>query len=293
MVNMDKALEMKIKYENNEIKSFQEAEEYLYASDIYKSLLADFDFNVLNLLWRLIQLSEIPFSGKNPKVAEWLNKLVEKTYTGDGFSLNGKNDYLLSCYNGMITSVLIRLGYVGAEKINKGINWIIQYQNVNRGEKCDWTGSGLKKYGGCMKNTPCYVGLVKSTIALSDYKHSEYYQSDADLEAKIEKALDYILNQKVFLRLSDNKPITNDITKLAYPFTWKTNIIEILRLLKDNQKLNDTRCSEAKEYLKRKQKKDGSWWINTSNIMKNKSWIGFDKSREKGFWVSHEIEKLF
>ncbi len=289
---MDKALELKIKFENNEIKSNQDGEAYLNASDLYKSLLTDFDFSVLNLLWRLTQLSEIPFSGFNSKVIEWTNKFVENTYTGDGFSLNGKNDYLLACYNGMITSILIKLNYSDTEKISNGINWIIKYQNVKRGEKCDWEGSGLKKYGGCMKNTPCYIGLIKSMIALSDYKHSEHYQTDTNLETKLKDGLNYILNQKIFLRLSDNKPVTREITKLTYPFTWKINIIEILRLLKTNHLLNDSRCLIAQEYLKSKRKKDGFWWTQTSNIMKNKSWVGFDKSREQGLWISNEIEKL-
>jgi hypothetical protein len=289
---MDKALELKIKFENNEIKSFREAEPYLNDSDLYKQLLTDFDNSVLNLLWRLTQLSEIPFSGNNPIVMKWTKKLVDNTYTGDGFSLNGKNDYLLSCYNGMIISILIKLNYPDNENIKTGINWIIKYQNVKRGEKCDWEGAGLKKYGGCMKSTPCYIGLVKSMIALSDYKHSANYQTDKNLEIKLNEGLNYILNQKIFLTLSDNKPITKEITKLTYPFTWKTNIIEILRLIKDNQMLNDNRCSIAQEYLKRKRKNDGFWWCQTSNIMKNKAWIGFDKSREKGLWISNEIEKL-
>lgn len=289
---MDKALELKIKYDNNEIRNSHEAESYLNESAIYKSLQTDFDFSVLNLLWRLTQLSEIPFSSHNPIVMEWIKMLVDNTYTGDGFSLNGKNDYLLACYNGMITSILIKLNYPDNIKINKGINWITKYQNVKRGEKCDWEGAGIKKYGGCMKSTPCYIGLVKSMIALSDYKHSVYYQIDTNLESKLNDGLNYILNQKIFLRLSDNKPITREITKLTYPFSWKINIIEILRLLKSNYLLNDSRCLIAQEYLKSKQKKDGFWWNQSSNIMKNKSWIGFDKSREKGLWISNEIEKL-
>lgn len=291
-MEMDKALELKIKFENNEIKRFCEAEPYLNDSDLYKRLLTDFDFSVLNLLWRLTQLSEIPFSNNNPIVAEWIDKLINNTFTGEGFSLNGENDYLLACYNGMITSVLIKLNYPDKGKINKGISWIKKYQNVKRGEICNWEGTGLKKYGGCMKKTPCYIGLVKSMIALSDFKHSSDYEIDNDLEIKLSNGLDYILNQNVFLRISDNKPITKEITKLTYPFTWRTNIIEILRLLKDNQLLNDKSCSIAQDYLKSKRKKDGSWWIQTSNIMRNKSWISFDKSRERGFWISNEIEKL-
>lgn len=289
---MDKALELKIKYEQNKIGSAAEVESHLSSSNLFKDLLADFEENTLNLLWRLTQLSEIPFSGDNAKVAEWTKALVDKTNTGEGFSLDGTNDYLLACYNGMITSLLIKLKYPNKERINAGLNWILKYQNVKRGEKCNWEGAALKKYGGCMKNTPCYIGLVKSMIALSDYKQSEYYKKNDALEQKLNDGLRYILNQKIFLRLTDNKPITSEIIKLTYPFTWKTNIIEILRLLKANNLISDQRCTEALSYLKSKQKKDGGWWAQTSHIQKNKAWVPFDKSREKGRWISYEIEKL-
>lgn len=39
---MDKALELKIRYENKEIETYQQAESFLNDSDLYKSLLADF-----------------------------------------------------------------------------------------------------------------------------------------------------------------------------------------------------------------------------------------------------------
>lgn len=289
---MDKALELKIRYENKEIETYQQAESFLNDSDLYKSLLADFDFHIMSLLWRLTQLSEIPFAGNNPVVKGWTARLADSTFTGDGFSLTGKNDYLLACYNGMITSILVKLNYPDHEKIRKGISWIVKYQNVERGEHCDWQEAGVKKYGGCMKSTPCYVGLVKSMIALSDYKHSAIYQRNNDLEVKLNRGLSYILNQKVFLRLSDSKPITKEITRLTYPFTWKVNIVEILRLLKDNLLLNDSRCMVAQEFLKSKRKNDGSWWIQTSNITKSERWVEFDKSRERGLWISNEIERL-
>ena len=77
---MDKALELKIKFHKNEIIDFREAEKYLNASELYKSLLTDFDYNVLNLLWRLTQLSEIPFSNNNSTVSEWTEKLIKETY---------------------------------------------------------------------------------------------------------------------------------------------------------------------------------------------------------------------
>lgn len=77
---------------------------------------------------------------------------------------------------------------------------------------------------------------------------------------------------------------------MTYPFSYKTNVIEILRLLKDNNLDSDTRCDLAKAYLQRKQQKDGYWKVNSSYLPK--CWIQFDKPKEPGFWISYEISKI-
>lgn len=289
---MDAALRLKIEVDNHRVLDHQQAQAYLEQSILFNQLLADVEPSPMNLLWRLTQLAEIPYSGSHPKVKHWLQQLVDVTYTGDGFSLNGSNDYLLACYNGMISSLLIRLSYSDQPKIETGIRWILNHQRVERGGRCTWEGSGIQKYGGCMKQVPCYMGLVKSMVALSDYKQMVDYKSDDLLEAKLQQGLEYILKHKVYLKLSNHQPITKDITKITFPFTWKTNVIEILRLLKANRLLDDRRCQAAKEFLITKRKKDGYWRTQSVYILKTKSWIPFDQLGLPGHWISHEIEKL-
>jgi len=102
--------------------------------------------------------------------------------------------------------------------------------------------------------------------------------------------LDYILDHKIYLRQSNGQPITKDITKLTYPFSYKTNVIEILRLLKDNYLDSDSRSKIAKDYLRTKKQKDGYWKVNSSYLPK--CWIQFDKPNESGLWISYEINKL-
>jgi len=289
---MDKAQELKKKYDRKEIVDFREAKVYLDQSVLFQQLLEEFDYSVVNLLWRLTQLAEIPFSGEYEQVKNWLDKLITATYTGEAFSLTGKTDYVLACYNGMIISIMLRLNSIASDKYLKGIEWILKYQHVKRGEESKWSGTEMLKHGGCMKSTPCYMGLVKSMLALSDYKQSTAYVPNLLLEDKLEQGLEYILNQNVYTRISDGKPIARYIINLTYPFTWKTNIVELLRLLKQNGLLNDDRTMEAKSYLEKKRKKDGYWWSQSEYIHKNKAWIPFDKSREEGKWLSYEINKL-
>ncbi|MDP3829801.1 MAG: hypothetical protein Q8Q47_00935, partial [Ignavibacteriaceae bacterium] len=274
---MDTALILKQKVDSGEIKDFDQASDYLDKSEIVKDLLTDFDFDILNLLNRLTEITEIPFAYRLERVQKWINKLADLSFCDDGFSITGKSDDILSCYNSMITTILIRMNYSDKARIDKGIEWIVNYQNVERGVKNNWIGSRILKYGGCMKTTPCYIGIVKAMIALSDYKKRFDYLTNNKIENKLKTGLEYILNHQIYLRQSNEQPITKDITKLTYPFSYRTNVIEILRLLKDNNLDSDSRCDLAKEYLQTKKQKNGYWKINSSYLPK--CWIQFDKPK--------------
>lgn len=287
---MDTALILKQKLDTGEINDFESAAVYLDQSKLVKVLLTDFNTDILGLVNRLNEITEIPFAYRIDKVEKWINKLADLSFCEVGFSLTGKRDDILSCYNSMITTILIRSHYSNRERISKGLDWILKYQNVERNSENLWTGRRILKYGGCMKATPCYVGVVKAMIALSDYKKYHCDKSNEMLEDKLCKGLNYILAHQVYKRQSNGKPITPEIDKLSYPFSYKTNIIEILRLLSDNHLDSDARCKSAKDYLKEKKQKRGFWYVNRS--YHHKSWVEFDKPKEPGLWISYEIENV-
>jgi len=286
---MDSALLLKQKFDCGEINSYKQASNLLDNSLILKELLNNFDFNILNLLNRLVEISEIPFVHHLEKVKKWRTKLADLSFCNPGFSITGQEDDILSCYNSMIISVLIRLKYEDFSRIEKGIEWILNYQNIERGAANKWTGSRLLKYGGCLKLTPCYIGIIKAMIALTDYKrHSN--SINYEIENKLNSGLQYILEHQLYIRQSSESPVTKDITKLTFPFSYKTNIIEILRLLNDNNLSTDKRCNRAKNFLWAKKQKTGYWKANS--IYLPKCWIQFDKPGTNGLWLSHEIEKV-
>ncbi|MCG8577836.1 MAG: hypothetical protein MI810_23360 [Flavobacteriales bacterium] len=286
---MDSALELKQKYQDKLISNVEQAIPYLEQSSLFQNLLIDFEMNNLNLLHRLIQIAEIPFSYYHPKVSSWRDQLAQNTFCEEGFSLNGEKDDLLACYNAMITSVLFELKYENISQLQAGINWILKYQNVDRNRENKWNGKAIHKYGGCMKSTPCYIGIVKSMITLTAAKKRKDLNIEK-VQPKLNKGLEYILDHQLYQRKSNSAPITKDITKLTYPFTYKTNLIEILRLLKSNDKLEDQRSSNALEFILKKQKKDGFWRVNS--FYKPKFWVDFDLPKQKAEWISFEVKAI-
>jgi hypothetical protein len=291
----DSALTLKKAYEIGNLINIEKAKVLLDKSEIVSRLLVEpkqkpeLFVGIRAYEWRLIELSEIPFTGYLKKVQDWVNLLIDKTYTSEGFSLTGNRDGILSCHNAMITTLLIKLGYNEKDKIQSGINWILNYQSIERGLECKWTGKDLNtRFGGCMKKTPCFYGVIKSMIALTEYK--KQLGNTIDIEKKLNDGLEYILRHKVFQKLSTVQPIENSIIKNFYPYSYKTNLIEILTLLKSNDLYNNSNCYEAIEILKQKRYKDGLWRAEVSQM--KSAWIDFDTLNKPGLWISYEISKL-
>jgi len=294
-MNEDSALSLKKAYDRGESLTMEKAQEILKQSELMGMLLKTPErspntfVGLRAYLWRLLELSEIPFTNTLEKVQKWIELLVDKSYIGEGFALEGKKDNLLACHNALITTILIKMENDDKEKIDAGINWILEYQSVERGKERKWSGSDLyTRFGGCMKSTPCYYGIIKSMIALTEYKRR--FETSKNLDDTLKQGLKYILNHKLYKRLSMDKPIEDSIILNFYPYTYKSNIMEILSLLKANDLMEDDHCSDALEILKEKQRPDGYWQADTS-YMKS-AWIDFDMPKKPGLWISYIISEL-
>jgi hypothetical protein len=294
-MNEDSALSLKKAYEKGENITLKEAQKMLEQSELIKKLIVTPERSpntfagLRNYMWRLLELSEIPHTNSLEKVQHWLKLLVDKSYIQEGFSLEGKRDNLLACHNALITGILIKMEFDDKEKIDVGINWILTYQAVERGKENKWTGSDLyTRFGGCMKTIPCFYGVVKSMIAVTEYK--KRFGTSEKLDEKLNRGLEYILHHEVFKRLSTGKPIEDSIILNFYPYTYKSNLIEILSLLKANDLIIDERCRDALNILRKKQRSDGYWQADTS-YMKS-GWINFDIPKKPGLWISYIVNRL-
>mgnify|MGYP001307957256 CR=1 FL=1 len=291
----DSALTLKKRVDNGEAVAEKQALQRLKQSELIEKLLtppkrkADTFVGIRAYEWRLLELSEIPFVSKLIPVKDWLDVLAEKTFIGEGFSLNGNQNGLLACHNAMICTILLKLAPQRKPYIDAGIQWILDYQNVERDLDCAWEGKDLyTKYGGCMKTVPCFYGVVKSMIALTEYKKRQGLSFDG--EKKLQKGLSYILGHHLYQRLSSNKPIEPSIMENFYPYPYKTNLIELLTLMKDNDLLEHAHCQEAYDILRKKQRSDGFWQADVF-YMKS-AWVPFDAPGKKGEWITQAIKNL-
>ncbi len=285
---MDSALVLKMKIDCGIELNEETIDRFLSSSELVDVLAGEFSESSLYPIWRIIALSEIPCA-ERLEYTQRLIEYIESTYlTKNGFSITRNSADILPCYNAMIAEALLKLGCGGSASVKSAIEWIKNYQVFSRKEKTTWNGDGIKKYGGCIKSTPCYIGVGKSLKTLIYY--SEYVGlKDEQVSNKIKIGTEYLLQHNLYQRLSDGTPITKHILDLAFPPSYQLNIMELLEIAFKTKNMNDPRLEDAVKYINNKRMKNSGWRINY--IYKAKGYLSFDKKGQKGEWITHLLEK--
>lgn len=178
-----------------------------------------------------------------------INKIIEKSFVeGKGFSPEWKPKIPCAGWTGSILKSLIKSGYCG-EEIHSCAEWLISIQRRDGG----WiyspvagfkdsiklyfsgkTGKGLhresdEKLSSSIIATACVLG------ALIPYKniYNKYH-----LEVK--KGIKYLKNA-VFTLKNEHRGIycNDDFSKIIYPVLSQTDLLSILKLLAEENQLND------------------------------------------------------
>lgn len=283
---MDTALELKIGIDNGQIFSDKQIIDKLQKSELVVELTSDLPEKPLAIVWRLICISEIPFSNKLDYTQKLIDIVYEKLATPFGFSLSGDEKMFLPCYNAMIVSALCRLDRAFDPQVRSAVEWINTNQPMQKGVKVEITNFSFDKYGGCFKNTPCYIGLAKSVFALRDFKEQT---NETKFDKHLKEGTKYILEHKFFKRLSKDEPITKHITDISFPETYHLNAVELLRFANKTNLLSDKNSTDLKNHINKKRNKDGKW-KNSFNY-KADGYVVFDKDKKESEWTTHIIKQ--
>ncbi|MBL7937208.1 MAG: hypothetical protein JNM51_15475 [Bacteroidia bacterium] len=283
---MDTALELKIGIDNGQIFSDKQIIDKLQKSELVAELTCDLPEKPLALVWRLICISEIPYISKLDYTQKLIDIVYEKLATPFGFSLSGDEKMFLPCYNAMIVSALCRLDRATDQQVRNAVEWINTNQPMQKGVKVEIPNLNFDKYGGCFKNTPCYIGLAKSVFALRDFKEQT---NETKFDIQLKKGTTYILDHKFFKRLSKDEPITKHITDISFPETYHLNAVELLRFANKANLLSDKNSTVLRNHINKKQNKDGKW-KNSFNY-KADGYAVFDKDKKESEWTTHIIKQ--
>ncbi|MEL7610710.1 MAG: nitrogen fixation protein NifH [Bacillota bacterium] len=216
------------------------------------------------LAWSLIVLAEL---GAEPtdQIREQCGYLLEHSQESahGGFSQNaaaktggGRISEVIPCLTGNMIWSLIRFGYWGDPRLQKGVDWLVRYMRFNDGMELDPQVPPYDKYEICWGRHTCHMGVVKALKAYSAIP--EDMRTPAIKEA-IGKAAEFMLIHHIYKRSHNLKRASKPgWTKFGFPLMYQTDVLEILDIL-SALGIKDGRMDEALDLAVSKQDEQGRW----------------------------------
>lgn len=281
---MDTALQLRVKLDTNELIIENEIESLLGQSKVVQKLTSDYEENALFNLFRLICLSEIPYAERLPYTEKVIAFISEHLSLSEGFSYTGNVNCIVPCYNAMLLEAYTRLGKAVSREAQNALNWIKQYQVFERNQSTAWKYDGIRKHGGCMNATPCYIGIGKTVRALITY--AEFTSnSDKTVEALIEKGTEYMLRHNMYQRLSNHAPVSAHITDIMFPQAYMLSLTDLVYIAGKANLWADARTNTLKDLISRKTCEKNNWKIDY--IYGHKGYKAFDTKRKASEWAGY------
>ena len=211
------------------------------------------------------------------------SKLVEKL-TRDYEDSPFFNIFRLICYNAMLLEAYTRLQMAKSNEAQNALDWIKRYQVFERNQRTSWRYGEICKHGGCMKATPCYIGIGKTVRALITY--AKYIKNaDSHVEQLIEQGIVYMLKHNMYQRLSNQQCISKYIDKIMFPQAYMLSLTDLVYIVNERNLWWDQRTIPLKNLLEEKQVGSGQWKIEY--IYSHKGYKAFETKRNSSKWINY------
>jgi hypothetical protein len=220
-------------------------------------------------VWQLMILAELGANPEEERVRKACEFILENSQDREsgGFSYmsassgGGAHGKVLPCLTGNMVWSLIRLGYLGDVRVQKGIKWIVKYQRFDDGVKDAAKGWPYDRYERCWGRHSCHMGVVKALKALAEIPEDERSE---DVKCTVERGAEHILKHHIHKRSHDLTCVSKpEWLRFGFPLMWNTDLLEILGIL-TNLGYHDRRMQEAVDLVVSKQDETGRWKLERS-----------------------------
>ncbi|AUB60468.1 nitrogen fixation protein NifH [Methanobacterium subterraneum] len=221
--------------------------------------------------WQLIILAELGADGNDERIKRACEFILEKSqdpqsgafsYISHKKDGHGDPERVLPCLTANMAWSLIRLGYLGDDRIQKALQWLIKYQRFDDepGKAPDeWPYNRWKQ---CWGERTCHSIIVKSLKAFAEIPEDKRTPEISDY---IVKGVEHMLNHHIHKR--NHPPVRGSFKWLefGFPLMWSIDALEVLEIL-TRLGYNDERMHESLKAMISKQDHEGRWILeNTFN----------------------------
>jgi len=221
-------------------------------------------------VWQLIILAELGADEEDEHVRKAAEFILENSQDREsgGFSIwhsakkgGGRHSGVIPCLTGNMVWSLIRLGYLGDPRVDRGIKWITSYQRFDDGISSRPRGWPYDKATSCFGKHSCHMGVVKALKALAEIPVEK---RSKNVEVTIEKAVGYLLKHHIYKRSHNlNRVSKPGWLRFGFPLMYQDDVLEILGILTELG-YKDDRMQEAIDLVISKQNDDGRWKLGST-----------------------------
>jgi len=249
-------------------------------------------------VWQLMILAELGADGNDDRIRKACEFILSRSQDleSGGFAYSssvkkggGRHSEVIPCLTGNLIWSLIRLGCLTDSRLQKGIDWITDYQRFDdRISEAPKGGPYDRLRTGCFSRHSCHMGAVKTLKALAEIPENK--QTTA-VKKTIENGAEYFLLHHVFKSSHnlDRVPKPGWL-RFGFPLMYQTDALEILGIL-TKLGYKDKRMQEAIDVVVSKQDTHGRWKLE--NTFNGRYQVNIEKKEEPSKWITlHSLRVL-
>jgi hypothetical protein len=240
-------------------------------------------------VWSFLVLAELNADGSDYRVQQASGYILNSSQDRKSGSFStrgnekkgGTHEQVIPCLTGNMIWALIRFGFLKDQRIQRGINWILQYQRLDDGIATEPKGWPYERYKNCWGTHSCNMGVVKNLKALAEIPEDERTN---EINEFIHNASEYLLEHRIYKRSHQKNVIAREEwTQFGFPLMWKIDALEILNIL-GKLKIKDERMQDAIALVLSKQNQNGKWILEKT--FNGRVQVNIEKKGKESKWIT-------
>ncbi|MEW6367641.1 MAG: nitrogen fixation protein NifH [Acidobacteriota bacterium] len=241
-------------------------------------------------VWQLIVLAEHfadPRDVRVRRACEFVLAYSQDRSSG-GFSYQrakraggGLPSGVIPCLTGNLVWSLLRLGYLGDERVDHGIDWLTRFLRFDDGESAppdDWP---YNRWEMCYGRHTCFMAVVKGLKAFAAIPEK---RRSAAVQRTIEAGAEFMLRHHVYKQSHHPGRVAKPgWTRFGFPRMYQTDALEIALLLLALG-YRDERLREAIDLVRSRRGSDGRWVLH--DTMNGKFQVDIEERGRPSKWIT-------
>jgi len=240
-------------------------------------------------VWQFIILAELGADGQDERIHKTCEFILDRSQDREsgGFAYrSGKNgggnhNGIIPCLTANMVWSLIRFGYLGDARLQRGIDWITEYQRFDDASLKAPEGWPYTRRDNCWGRHTCHMGVAKALKALAEIPPE---QRSSDVADTIKRGAEYLLKHHIYRQSHNLDLVANPRwLRFGFPLLWGMDILEVLWVLL-RLGYRDERMQEALDLVVSKQDMQGRWLME--DTFNGRFLVNIERKGKPSKWVT-------